>query len=246
MKFFPSSLSLEGRVYDVSQKLAVGFSALAMAAFMLVAPSCYAANAAAHSPWVATWGAAMVATNPGNAPDFTGQTLREIVHSSVGGQQARVWLSNRFGTEPLHIGAAHIALSASGSFGTNPDGTPNQSGIQSGTDHALTFNGSDTVVIAPGAEVVSDPVALNVPALTDIAISIYFPDHAMATHGAFRLEPDFLQGEWRSSSGGRSGWQILGEQALVRCFRRRCRCAGRFRRDCIWRLDYGWRVRDRK
>ena len=105
---------------------------------------------AAHSPWVATWGAAMVATDPGNAPDFTGQTLREIVHTSVGGQQARVWLSNRFGTEPLHIGAAHIALSASGSFGTNPDGTPNQSGIQAGTDHALTFNGIDTVVIPPG------------------------------------------------------------------------------------------------
>ena len=181
MKFFPSSLSLEGRVYDVSHKLAAGFSALAMATFMLVAPSCYAAGAAAHSPWVATWGAGMVATNPGNAPDFTGQTLREIVHSSVGGQQARVWLSNRFGKEALHIGAAHIALSASGSVGTNLDGTPNQSGIQSGTDHALTFNGSDTVVIAPGAEVVSDPVALSVPVLTDIAISIYFPDHAMAS-----------------------------------------------------------------
>jgi lysophospholipase L1-like esterase len=92
-----------------------------------------------------------------------------------------VWLSNRFGTEPLHIGAAHIALSASGSFGTNLDGTPNQSGIQAGTDHVLTFNGMDTVVIAPGAEVVSDPVALNVPALTDIAVSMYFPDHTMAT-----------------------------------------------------------------
>ena len=181
MKFFSPSLSLEGRVRSVSYRLAAGFAALAMAGFMLVVPSCYAASAAAHSPWVATWGAAMVATDPGGAPDFTGQTLREIVHTSVGGQQARVWLSNRFGTEPLHIGAAHIALSASGSFGTNPDGTPNQSGIQADTDHALTFNGRDTVVIPPGAEVVSDPVALNVPALTDIAVSMYFPDHTLAT-----------------------------------------------------------------
>jgi lysophospholipase L1-like esterase len=181
MKFFPSSLSLEGRVRSVSHKLAAGFAALAIASFMLVVPSCYAAGAASHSPWVATWGAAMVATDPGGAPDFTGQTLREIVHTSVGGQQARVWLSNRFGTEPLHIGAAHIALSASGSFGTNPDGTPNQSGNQADTDHALTFNNLDSVVIPPGAEVVSDPVALNVPALTDIAVSIYFPDHTMAT-----------------------------------------------------------------
>ena len=182
MNSFPSSLGLEGRARRASHKLTAGLAALAMASFHVGCSQCYtAAGPAAHSPWVATWGAAMVATDPGSAPDFTGQTLREIVHSSVGGQQARVWLSNRFGTEPLHIGAAHIALSASESFGTNPDGTPNQSGIQAGTDQALTFNGSDTVVIPPGAEVVSDPVTLNIPALTDIAVSIYFPDHTMAS-----------------------------------------------------------------
>ena len=179
MKSFPTSLSLEGRLHRVSRKFAVGFAAFVATVLILVVPAGYAASA--HSPWVATWGAAMVATDPGNAPDFTGQTLREIVHTSVGGQQARVWFSNRFGIEPLHIGAAHIGLSASGSFGTNVDGTPNQSGIQAGSDHALTFNGMDTVVIPPGAEVVSDPVALNVPALTDIAISMYFPDHTMAS-----------------------------------------------------------------
>ena len=179
MKFFSSSLSLEGRVRSVSHRLAAGVAALAMASFMLVVPAGYAASA--PSPWVATWGAGMVATDSGGAPDFTGQTLREIVHTSVGGQQARVWFSNRFGTELLHIGAAHIALSASGSFGTNRDGSPNQSGIQAGTDHALAFNGRDTVVIPPGAEVVSDPVSLNVPALTDIDVSMYFPDHTMGS-----------------------------------------------------------------
>jgi len=181
MHFFLSSLGLEGRVGGVSRKLAAGFATLVIAILTLAVPAGYAANAAAHSPWVATWGAGMVAVDSGSAPDFTGHTLREIVHSSVGGEQARVWFSNRFGTVPLHIGAAHIALSASTSFGANPDGTPNQSGIQAGTDHALTFNNMDSVVIPPGAEVVSDPVVLNVPALTDIAVSIYFPDHTMAT-----------------------------------------------------------------
>jgi lysophospholipase L1-like esterase len=181
MDFFPSSLSSQGRVGGVSRKLVAGFATLAIAMLTLAVPACYAANAAARSPWVATWGAGMVATAPGGGPDFTGQTLREIVHSSVGGEQARVWFSNRFGTEPLHIGAAHIALSASGSVGTNPDGTPNQSGIQAGSDHTLTFNNMDSVVIPPGAEAVSDPVALNVPPLSDIAVSIYFPDHTMAT-----------------------------------------------------------------
>ncbi len=181
MNSFPFSFGLEGRVRRASHKLTASVAVLAMAAFMLTIPIAYAAGPTAHSPWVATWGAAMVATDPGSAPDFTGQTLREIVHSSVGGQQARVWFSNRFGAEPLHIGAAHIALSAGESFGTNADGTPNESGIQAGTDRTLTFNGMDTVVIPPGAEVVSDAVTVNVPALTDIAISIYFPDHTMAT-----------------------------------------------------------------
>ncbi|MHB1673496.1 MAG: SGNH/GDSL hydrolase family protein [Acidobacteriaceae bacterium] len=181
MRFFPFSLRLDGRVCGASRKLAAGFATLAVAILTLAVPAGYAENAAAHSPWVATWGAGMVATATGGAPDVTGQTLREIVHSSVGGQQARVWFSNRFGTVPLHIGAAHIALSASGSFGVNPDGTPNQSGIQAGTDRPLTFNNMESVVIPPGAEAVSDPVALHVPALTDMDVSIYFPGHTMAT-----------------------------------------------------------------
>jgi lysophospholipase L1-like esterase len=178
MKFL-SPLTLAASVRAISHRLAAGIAALALVSFLSLTPAAYAANA--HSPWVATWGAGMVATNPGNAPILTGQTLREIVHTSVGGQQARVWFSNRFGTEPLHIGAAHIALSSTQSFGANADGTPNQSGIQADTDHALTFNGMDTVVIPPGAEVVSDPVPLNVPALSDIVISMYFPDRALAS-----------------------------------------------------------------
>ena len=41
---------------------------------------------------------------------FTNQTLRQIVHTSIGGSRVRVVLSNAFGTAPLTIGAAHIAL----------------------------------------------------------------------------------------------------------------------------------------
>ena len=124
--------------------------------------------ARASSPWVATWGAAMLASNDG-APDFSGQTLRQIVHISVGGEQTRIWFSNRFGREPLRIGAAHVALGAQGSA------------IQPGSDHALTFKGMAAVAIPPGATIVSDPVALHVPAFADLAISTYFPGMALAT-----------------------------------------------------------------
>jgi len=151
----------------------------------MAAPFCAAANPSANravkSPWVATWGAGMIATEPGSAPDVSGQTLREIVHTSVGGQQVRVWLSNRFGTEPLHIGAAHIALDADGGGGVNPDESTNESAVQPGSDRTLTFNHLGAITIPPGAVIVSDPVTLNVPALSDLAVSIYFPDHTMAT-----------------------------------------------------------------
>lgn len=132
-----------------------------------------------NSTWVATWGAGMVATEPGAAPDFSGKTLRQIVHTSVAGQRVRIWLSNRFGIQSLYVGAAHVALSATGSVGVNEDGTPNQSAIQAGSDRTLTFHGIASVVIPPGAVIVSDPVPLDVPAFSDLAISTYFPGYAM-------------------------------------------------------------------
>lgn len=129
------------------------------------------------SPWVATWGTAMMAADDGRAPDVSGQTLRQIIHTSLGGSKARVWLSNRYGTEPLHIGAAHIAIC------TAPDGAGGS--IRPGSDRALTFNGLGTVTIPPGATIVSDAAALDVPPLADLAVSLYFPDRTWATtqHG---------------------------------------------------------------
>ncbi|MHB1956748.1 MAG: hypothetical protein ACYCOU_23740, partial [Sulfobacillus sp.] len=137
----------------------------------LAVPSCYAANApttaSGSSPWVATWGAAMVATQPDSKLDLSGLTLREIVHISVGGEQMRVWFSNRFGTEPLLIGAAHIALSAGGGA------------LQPGSDHTLTFHRMASITIPPGATIVSDPVPFLVPSFSDMAVSLYIPGHVM-------------------------------------------------------------------
>jgi lysophospholipase L1-like esterase len=122
--------------------------------------------------WVATWGRApstqhldaLLPVVPAPAtPVFADQTLREIAHASVGGDAVRVHLSNAFGGEAVHVGAAHVALRASGAA-TAP-----------GTDRVLTFAGRPSVRILPGAVVVSDPVALDVPALGDLAVSIYLP-----------------------------------------------------------------------
>jgi len=42
------------------------------------------------------------------------QAIRQVAAISVGGDRVRVVLSNEYGSRPLVIGAAHIALSASG------------------------------------------------------------------------------------------------------------------------------------
>jgi lysophospholipase L1-like esterase len=133
------------------------------------------------SPWVATWGTAMEEAFNGSAPDVSGQTLRLIVHSSAGGSEARIWLSNRFGVAPIRIGSAHIAVSVDSDTNANPAPNLDQSAIRPGTDRALTFNGDTAVTIPPGATIASDPTKLDVPALANLAVSLYFPDPTLAT-----------------------------------------------------------------
>jgi len=50
---------------------------------------------------------------------------------------------------------------------------PPASLIVPGASHRVTFAGSTSVTIAPGAAAVSDPVTMTVPAQTDLAVSLY-------------------------------------------------------------------------
>src|SRR5215472_9028256 len=68
---------------------------------------------AAQSNWVGTWATAPQAAARGQGQTLHNQTLRLIVHTSVGGKKIRIKISNTFGDQPLHIGAAHIARRAS-------------------------------------------------------------------------------------------------------------------------------------
>jgi lysophospholipase L1-like esterase len=129
--------------------------------------------------WTGTWATAVTgaATPPQPVTVFENQTLRQIVQTSIAGRSLRVRLSNEYGTEPLVIGEARIARHAGGAQ------------IVAGTDRRLTFGGRSSVSIPPGAPALSDPVALAVPALTDLAVSIHLPERTAAAtvHGsAFR------------------------------------------------------------
>jgi hypothetical protein len=79
------------------------------------------------------------------------QTLRLIVHTSIGGDRVRVVLSNAFGTAPLVVGAANVAL------------RQNDSAIVSRSSRALKFSGSASTSVPSGAIIISDPVDLTLP-----------------------------------------------------------------------------------
>ena len=138
-------------------------------------------GAVSSATWTGTWGASPV----GTGTTFNRQTLREIVHTSIGGAAARLRFSNVFGTIPLVIGDVHVARRVAGSS------------IDAATDATATFAGQPSVTIAPGADAVSDRVAFAVPPLADVAVSFYLPQatgpataHAMASQTNYVTDGD--------------------------------------------------------
>ena len=109
--------------------------------------------------WVAVWGASPSDT----AAPMPGVTIREHVRLSLGGDQIRIRLSNRFGTSPLTVGPVHVASQHSGAA------------IVGATDRVVTFDGAETVTIPTGALAVSDPLNLKVADLQETAVSIFLP-----------------------------------------------------------------------
>jgi len=106
---------------------------------------------------------------PGTLATFRNQTIRLVVHTSVGGTGLRIRLSNTYGDRPLLVGGGHVARRAGG-----PE-------IEPASDRGLTFDGESAVTVPKGKTIVSDAVQLAVPALSDLAISLYFPEETAAT-----------------------------------------------------------------
>jgi len=164
-------------------------------------PAAVAQNGGEH--WVGTWGTAVVPrpqAAPGAAPgrgavplNFNNQTLRQVVHVSLGGSRLRVVLSNAFGTSPLAVGAASVALRQKDSM------------IVAGSNRPLTFSGSATPVIAAGAVAVSDPVSLTVPALADLAIDVFLPGDTAASTSPLTTHNGALQTNYLSAAGNHVG-----------------------------------------
>jgi lysophospholipase L1-like esterase len=163
------------------------FCAVALFAFVLAPIASSHAQPTSHPQWVGTWATSPYLADGGmNVRMLSGVTLREIAHISIGGPQVRIRFTNEFGLDPLTISDAHVALSAGAGSGTGA--------IQPGTDHAITFGGATTVNVPPGAAIFSDPVALEVAPLSDLAVTFYLPPQIMRaeTYHGFADQDNFV------------------------------------------------------
>lgn len=140
-----------------------------------------------RSAWVTTWAASAQVATPGTlaATGFDNQTVRNIVFTSVGGDSVRLELSNVFGTTPLQVGRVTVGVAGTGAA------------VVPGTVHRVRFGGSGSFQIPAGAQVLSDPVAMRVKPLQDLAVSVYLPDKT----GPATNHSDAQQVNWVSGAG---------------------------------------------
>lgn len=125
----------------------------------------YVRTAGSGGHWVGTWSTSVQRTEPGNLPPepgLEGNTLRQVVHVSLGGDRLRVHFSNTFGTTPVVLTAAHLAASLG------------HGAIDPATDRVLTFDGRPGTTIPPGGTATSDPFAFQLQPLSDVAITVQF------------------------------------------------------------------------
>ena len=147
----------------------------------LLGSAAFPSNAQTH--WVGTWGTASFAVN--NAPPAASsstavvkdlgpigssdETLRQIVHLSIGGTAVRIVFSNEYGSTPLVVGAASVAVTAA------------PGGLRSETLRTLQFGGRPGITIPVGASALSDPVDLKVEPLSDLAVSLFLPAQTLTS-----------------------------------------------------------------
>src|ERR1051326_8798253 len=148
--------------------------------------------------WVTTWGCGPQLTESHNLPPapLANSTLRQFVHVTLGGKHLRIRFSNAYGTNSVAINSAHVALSVGG-------GSVSNGQINPAPDKSLSFHGTTSVNMPPGETIFSDPFDFDLPALTNLAISIYFGNISRTTingHPGSRTTSYILNSNFVSSA----------------------------------------------
>jgi lysophospholipase L1-like esterase len=126
-------------------------------------------KAAQH--WIAMWitanqdlsnpQMALVSNAYHDLTEFKNQTIREIIHTAIGGMAIRIRLDNTFGARPVVFDAVFVGKQKQGAS------------LIAGSNHAVAFGGANAVTIPEGSQALSDEIPLAVDAQQNLAISVY-------------------------------------------------------------------------
>lgn len=181
---------------------------LTLATAMLLTIGIGQADAKKH--WVATWATAEQIAEPHNlppAPGLAGNSFRQIVETSISGNQVRLRFSNEQGDEPVEIKAVEIAIAKT-------QGASSE--IDEKTTRSLSFNGSPSVTIQPGEYVTSDPVKFKLAERQDVAITTHFGSVSAKTitsHPGSRTTSYLAEGNTTDFTGAATTahWYIIND-----------------------------------
>ncbi|WP_369276068.1 SGNH/GDSL hydrolase family protein [Streptomyces sp. R11] len=162
---------------------------------MLTVVACQSppAEATADASGVVTWAASADRMADGVA----GRSYRLVVHTSVGGTDTRIRLSNAFGDRPLTFDNVYAGIQKQGAE------------LRRGSNRRLSFGGERSVTVPAGETVWSDPLPGRLPAATNLVVSLHSPDaggpatgHWMAMQTSYAT-----QGDHAADEGG-AAWTI--------------------------------------
>src|SRR5215470_16384700 len=117
---------------------------------------------ASTNAWIATWASSPQSGTPDPREpllNIDNQTVRERVRASIGGKQIRLRFSNEFGSSPLLIGAATVAIPT------------DASSIKEESIRNVTFAGRNSIEVPAGAPVLSDAISFPLTAAPRSALA---------------------------------------------------------------------------
>jgi len=166
------------------------------------------------SHWVGTWSTGSQLVEPRNLPPepgLTNNTLRQVVHVSIGGKLLRLRFSNEFSTQPVTMQSVHIARQTS------------DSAIDPDSDRQLSFQGKAGVTMAPGTASYSDTVEFNLPPGSNLSITIYFGQTSADVTGhpgsrttSFLLPGNALNNVDFAQAIGTDHWYVISDVEVAK------------------------------
>ncbi len=175
-----------------------GTAAFLLTATMVLAGPQHVRAEAGH--WTTTWATAVEDIRSGfwmadgyfPPKPLAHDTYRMFVRTSLGGELVRFRFSNAYGTSPVVVNSAHVALAA------DADSSATDGDINPDTDTALKFSGATGTVIPPGGVIYSDPVKFSLSPLSLVAMSIRYgkiADDPISGHRGSRTTSFFAEGD---------------------------------------------------